>query len=194
MTVEKQALRVSFKRQVQDQSANSLESQSKIILQKLAQFLKDQSGQWTLFSPLTDEPNLVGLLKESPHIQWFFPKVESKTEMNFYEVSNSNELVASAWGLNEPMPGSQPAVGKEEFTGCIIPGIAFDTFGNRLGRGGGFYDRFLLNFKGLKLGVAFEQTLTTERLPSESHDQKMNIVVSPEKWIDVDQSEVENGF
>lgn len=184
--VVKEALRSSFKRLIHILPPDSKQVQSLQIQDQLIEFLQRQQGCWTLFSPLNDEPNLVGLLEASSHLQWVFPRVESKIKMSFYKVTDSDQLVASAWGVLEPGPEQGSAVSKDEIRGCILPGLAFDIYGHRLGRGGGYYDRFLMNFKGLKLGVTFQQTLTRERLPSESHDQKMNIVISPQEWIEVD--------
>lgn len=183
--VDKESLRANYKRQVEKLSSNEKQEQSAVIVSALQKFLSDKSGVWTLFSPLNDEPKLTELAKLCPHLEWVFPRVESATTMNFFKVQCLNEMVSSSWGITEPEDNPDCLVSADRIDGCIMPGMAFDRFGNRLGRGGGFYDRFLTNFKGLKLGVTFQQALTEERLPSESHDQKMNIVVSPSEWIEV---------
>ena len=194
MIVDKEALRANFRRQIEAVSVETKENQSRQICQRLENYLNSQKGVWTLFSPLNDEPNLLSLIKSCTHLQWVFPRVESKTKMSFFKVSCMDEMVSSSWGLSEPPADKDCMVLSENIDGCILPGMAFDIFGNRLGRGGGFYDRFLENFKGLRLGVTFQQALTEKRLPSESHDQKMDIVISPENWIEVDRSEVKNGI
>lgn len=187
---EKDSLRSSFKSQLNELSTEDKRAQSAALRQKLSDFLNNQEGVWTLFAPLNDEPNIMGLLESSTHIDWSFPRVESKEDMRFFRVSTPDELVTSSWGLEEPPANPQRCVDKQELQGCLVPGLAFDRQGTRLGRGGGFYDRFLQNFKGLKLGVTFRQGLTDETLPRESHDQKMDMIISPDSWIDVDRSEV----
>ncbi|MCR9204243.1 MAG: 5-formyltetrahydrofolate cyclo-ligase [Halobacteriovoraceae bacterium] len=59
----------------------------------------------------------------------------------------------------------------------LIPGLAFDKSGGRLGRGKGFYDRFLAEFKGLKVGICFEEQLINT-VPREDHDVNVDFVVS----------------
>jgi len=58
----------------------------------------------------------------------------------------------------------------------LIPGRAFDKSGNRLGRGGGYYDRILRDVKCLKIGVAFNCQLF-DSIPVEPHDQKVDIII-----------------
>lgn len=194
MVVDKVDLRLNFKRRIESLSKSDKLLQSLKIVEKLADYLRSQNGCWALYSPLSDEPNLLSLIEQAQHIEWVFPKVVSKTEMKFYPVRNLDELRMGAWGIQEPSDNVNHWVEKDLITGCMIPGLSFDDQGLRLGRGGGFYDRYLENYKGLKLGVTFNQGFSEEALPRESHDQRMNIVVSPEKWIDLNKSEVRNGI
>jgi 5-formyltetrahydrofolate cyclo-ligase len=59
----------------------------------------------------------------------------------------------------------------------LVPGLAMSKKGQRLGRGGGFYDRYLEHFTGLKIGLTFDCCLL-ETLPEEDHDQLMDWVIS----------------
>jgi len=194
VVIEKDSLRASYKRKLNDLSTNEKQAQSERVCLKLSDFLQNQTGTWTLFSPLNDEPNILKLIESCTHLNWVFPRVVSKEIMKFFRVTTPDELVTSCWGLEEPPADPARVVDQSEINGCLIPGIAFDSEGTRLGRGGGFYDRFLENFKGQKLGVTFIQGMTTETLPRRSHDQQMNIVISPEHWIEVEASEVLNGY
>jgi 5-formyltetrahydrofolate cyclo-ligase len=190
--VDKDSLRAQFKLRINQLSKMNKWDQSRAIVARLNPFLKDQSGVWTLFSPLIDEPNLKPLLSLCPHIQWAFPVVVSKTEMVFKPLNGSDQWVTSSWGLEEPIDGE--CLPPEQMRGVIAPGLAFDRQGHRLGRGGGYYDRFLSKFKGLKLGVTFNEALSEGALPSEPHDQLMDIIVSPQEWVDIHKSEVSYGF
>ena len=60
----------------------------------------------------------------------------------------------------------------------LVPGLAFDREGHRLGRGGGFYDRFLAQSKALKIGLAHHFQISNSPLPLESHDISMDVVVT----------------
>lgn len=65
---------------------------------------------------------------------------------------------------------------------AIIPAVAFDLSGNRLGRGRGYYDRFLSGSNILKVGVGFDCQLFAS-IPAEPHDVKMDFIVTPSKFL-----------
>ena len=64
----------------------------------------------------------------------------------------------------------------------LIPGLAYTGRGERMGRGKGFYDRFLEGFEGLRVGVCFQEQLC-HRLPTEEHDQGVELVVTDRQII-----------
>jgi len=66
----------------------------------------------------------------------------------------------------------------------IVPGLAFDRSGNRLGRGGGFYDAYLRNFHGQKIGIC-KQMQFVDELPIEEHDIKVDFVITENEMINV---------
>lgn len=195
MFKEKDGLRAQFKRQLNKLSSAEKKRQSDALVSKLLDYMNRCDGFWTIFSPLNDEPNLLPLIKKTQAVRWAFPKIESKEQIQFYKVSNTDEMLTNLFlNVEEPVGSTDDLVLPEQITGLLVPGLAFDKKGTRLGRGGGYYDRYLENYKGLKLGVTFNEGLTTEALPRESHDQLMNIVISPDAWIEVDTSEVSNGI
>ena len=65
-----------------------------------------------------------------------------------------------------------------------MPGVAFDVSGGRTGRGAGFYDRLLSRITGPRCGVAFDEQIV-DKVPSESHDLRMNHLLTPTKWMKV---------
>lgn len=79
----------------------------------------------------------------------------------------------------------------EESTGCdvtpeeeieliVVPAVAYDSAGNRLGRGKGFYDRLLQRTKAVTIGVAYDFQLV-EEIPVEEHDVPVDMVITPSK-------------
>jgi energy-coupling factor transporter ATP-binding protein EcfA2 len=64
----------------------------------------------------------------------------------------------------------------------LVPGLAFDRFGNRLGRGRGFYDRLLGEVSGVKCGICYQGQLL-ESLPTEGHDVSVNFIVTPNECL-----------
>ena len=64
----------------------------------------------------------------------------------------------------------------------IVPGIAFDTDGNRIGFGKGYYDRFInsLDYKPYLIGIAYENQIVIEGIDTDANDVRMDMVVTDE--------------
>ena len=88
------------------------------------------------------------------------------------------------WNLMEPDPEHCTVVAPAEIDLLLVPGLAFSRAGGRLGRGGGFYDRFLseVHPRAVKLGVCFHVQLFPE-LPLEAHDCAMDQIVTEAEVI-----------
>lgn len=91
--------------------------------------------------------------------------------------SLTSDLVESAMGLREPVSGSPIPIPIIDMV--IVPGLAFDKNGNRLGRGRGFYDRFLAHpeFAGVTCGFAFDEQVLPE-VPSDALDKPVSMLVT----------------
>lgn len=115
----------------------------------------------------------------------WLPKVEG-CEMEFYLVESRKELKPGAYGILEPVTDHK-ADGKEGL--LIMPGVAFDEEGRRIGYGGGFYDKYLEKHPNLlTVAVAFELQIYQE-IPCEEHDIKPRKVVTEEHIYPMDGSE-----
>ncbi len=95
--------------------------------------------------------------------------------MDHFSVQSLSELLPGRFGILEPR--STHPVPEMEFELVVIPGIAFDRLGNRIGSGGGYYDRFLSGISAFKIGLGFDFQMM-EVLPSESHDVRLDAVVT----------------
>jgi 5-formyltetrahydrofolate cyclo-ligase len=82
-------------------------------------------------------------------------------------------------GKTVGLPEDEPSVAPESIDVVIVPGLAFTATGERLGQGGGWYDRFLARVRPecVTIGVGFQQQLLAE-LPTEAHDIPLTLVVS----------------
>ena len=87
------------------------------------------------------------------------------------------DLVPGAYGIPGPRGGSEVPVGDIDV--LIVPARGFDREGNRLGRGAGFYDRFMAHpdFRAFKVGLAFEAQVL-DALPHDEHDLPVDVVVT----------------
>lgn len=112
------------------------------------------------------------------------PKVINK-EMVFIKINSLENLVTSNYGILEPV-GDKNNFNVDNLGLIIMPGLAFDKQGNRLGYGGGYYDKFLsnnkINVKKIALAYNFQ---ILDKVPSEEHDIKVDSIITEEKEIEI---------
>lgn len=89
-------------------------------------------------------------------------------------VMDLGRLVPGVWGIPAPPEDGAAA---EEIDLALVPGVAFDAKGGRLGHGAGYYDRFLQTFPGVTVGICFAQCVV-ERVPAEAHDRPVELVLT----------------
>ena len=95
-----------------------------------------------------------------------------------YYFTPEDTLIKGAYNITEP-----PRTSKADFSeidAIIIPGIAFDRHGNRMGFGAGYYDRFLENFHGKKIGICYKYQCKYD-VPVSEHDIPMDYVINEEE-------------
>lgn len=92
-------------------------------------------------------------------------------------------FIMGPYGVRQPKLGGQKALAPEDFSGFIVPGLAFSKKGERLGRGKGFYDQLLTKGQGVFVGLAFDCQILAQ-LPVESHDIKMHRLISESGILD----------
>ena len=128
-----------------------------------------------LFAPLPDEPDTLVLPWEGK--RFCFPRYNADQGYEAAEVAEADELVPGKFGVLEPPPKALH-IPPEEVDLALVPGMAFDEECYRLGRGRGFYDRWLPALSGLKLGLGFAHQLI-RLVPREPHDVQLQGVIMP---------------
>jgi 5-formyltetrahydrofolate cyclo-ligase len=112
-----------------------------------------------------------------------YPRVESDGVLGVHVVDDELELLPGPFGLSEP---SAQAVRADLHLvdAVVVPAVAFDLLGMRLGYGGGYYDRLLPGLRSdcLRIGLAFDEQIVAE-LPAEKHDEAVDVVVTPTRVI-----------
>ena len=150
--------------------------QKKIASENIrAQISKLSLTSCAIFAGTSTEPNLLPLLKKHSEVRWFLPRVISKTEMEFVEISENTQLFSGAFGILEP---TGPTASLRDISTIFCPGIAFTINGSRLGQGCGFYDRFLGQMLNTQIiGICFDCQIL-KSLPDEHHDIKMSHLIT----------------
>ncbi len=108
------------------------------------------------------------------------PVTAARRKMEMRRIMRLEELVIGRYGLREPAPGS-PLIDLSDLGAAVVPGLAFTPDGDRLGYGGGYYDRYLAGRKAKPalIGLAYEEQVV-RALPVEPWDVRMDWIVTPQ--------------
>ncbi len=146
-------------------------------------------GGLVAFCPFGKEPDIRPFLQEfvREHALYLPRYRRESSAYELVKVRNlENDLTPGHYGIQEPVKsliGVQPPFHAPLQQVWLVPGIAFDRSGNRLGRGKGFYDMLLEGADGVKIGVAYDCQIA-DAIPSELHDISMDYVVTESQIID----------
>lgn len=139
-----------------------------------------------LFFPVASEPDIAPLLTDALAAGKLLALPRFNAAANAYEavgvIDPVRELVTGPFQVREPV-ATCPVVPLNRLDLALVPGLGFDARGHRLGRGKGHYDRLLVGFNGMKIGVAFDFQIV-DAVPCEAHDIALDAVVTPTRWID----------
>jgi len=115
-----------------------------------------------------------------------YPRVRDSL-LEFAEVRERSDLVPGVYGILEPSGTSVCSV--REIDLMLLPGVAFDLSGYRLGYGKGYYDRTLHGFLGdvLLVGLAFDMQVV-ETIPAEIHDVRLDLLLTEERMVRFEDS------
>lgn len=168
--LDKQTLRILMKEKRNKLTFEQRLIKSNQIVEKLIPFLH---GTVALYQPFGSEVMLPNV--EHACLQYALPCVTSLEEMVFYYIDNKTVYKKSIMGIFEPNNGIIAL--PQDFDVIIVPMVAFDSTCHRMGYGRGYYDRYLVNTKALRIGVAFE-CQKTNALIIESFDQPLDYILT----------------
>ncbi|MBF0429899.1 MAG: 5-formyltetrahydrofolate cyclo-ligase [Fibrobacteria bacterium] len=109
-----------------------------------------------------------------------------EAEMNFAIIEDlEKDTIKGAFDILEPDHSHrvEPDCLPDLF---LIPGRCFDQNGARIGRGKGYYDKYLEKQPGKRLGICFDNQIALEPIPQQSHDQKMDYIISDQRIINLE--------
>ncbi|HLO42158.1 MAG TPA: 5-formyltetrahydrofolate cyclo-ligase [Phycisphaerales bacterium] len=183
----KRSLRAAIIPQLRGFDPQARESASRQILAQLLElpecahartvmgFLATQEEPW--LDPLITLLPARGIRFAAPRNDWH------AREITPCLLSSPSDAIATRHNLREPGPLCTP-VEPSEIDLILVPGVAFDAFGKRLGRGGGFYDRFLgrPDMRARRVGIAFDLQVVPD-VPALVHDARMDLILTQSRLI-----------
>ena len=179
--MDKKELRRYIREQKRHFTPQQLGEMSLCIMSSLLSHSQIQKADYVLmYHSLPDEVDTHSALDQLLAMgkKVFLPKVVSDTEMTIHEYTGADSLQPSEpYGILEPTTPELSIINCQ-LSIAIVPGMAFDKQGHRLGRGKGYYDRFLSRIPNIyKIGVCFPFQML-ESIPSESTDVVMDEVIT----------------
>lgn len=173
--MRKDELREQIRQQKRQFTPAQLKELSLPVLERLRPLLREAQVILAYYA-LSDEVDTHSLLDElvAEGKTVLLPKVLDDTSMELRRYTGPQDLSEGAYHIMEP--AGTPFTDLKQIDVALIPGIAFDAQGHRLGRGKGYYDRFLTAFTGRTIGVCFDFQKVAE-VPVDAHDVAVNRVV-----------------
>ncbi len=137
-----------------------------------------------LFASLPDEPSTRPLFEalRGQEKRCLLPRTTDAHQLEFFEVPRWDDLRPGRYGVSEPPAGSV-VVRLSEADVVVVPGVAFDASGGRLGRGGGYYDRALARIeRPFVVGLGLERQVV-EEVPRGELDRLVDAVVTERRVL-----------
>lgn len=149
-------------------------------LEKEAAFTQAKSVLVYLSTP--EEVDTHAIVKEllAKDITVYAPRI-TQDELDLHEIASWEELEPGAMSILEARKGL-PKVQPKHIDLILVPGIAFDEHGHRIGYGKGYYDKLLKTISGYKVGLAFSEQMTNE-VPYEAHDVPLDLIITDSSSI-----------
>lgn len=181
----KAALRAQVRAELEKMTAAERAAASSQACARLEQQAVWRGAQAILFyAPLPDEPDVWRLMSNAlarGKIVALPRYDEGQKCYAAHQIKDlGRDLHEGKFGIREPAEGSVKIL-LNRLDLILVPGIAFDLNGHRLGRGKGHYDRLLAVAHGLTCGVAFDQQMVS-RIPVEPHDVRLSCILTPTRW------------
>ena len=182
---EKRILREEMNRKRNAMTEAEAESKSMTIATNLTKIKEYKEARAVIFyaskgNEVRTEKLIRNALKEGKKALLPITDTE-REELELSEIKDyDSDLIKGAFGIMEPK--HKKAFDEAQIDAAIVPGLAFDKRGHRLGYGHGFYDKLLKRLHAVKIGLAYDfQVVNT--LPAEAHDQLMDLIVTESRII-----------
>ena len=187
MTDKKKTLRTQIREALKKMTPERRTAASVQACARLTQQKIWQKAQSVLFyAPLPEELDLWPLLMDALAAGKTVSLPRFDAEQKGYVACHirdaADDLSEGQYGIREPAELCA-RISLNRLDLILVPGIAFDLNGYRLGRGKGYYDRLLAEAGGPTCGVAFDEQIVSQ-IPTEPHDVRLNCILTPTRWIE----------
>ncbi len=187
---KKKDLRKEILKRLDSCSEEELREKSRIIIEKLLSLpLYKNSSFFMTYVSFAKEVDTFSLIERSLNLgkRVAVPYIVSvEGEMVPAIVKSLQDLEPGPWGILQPKKEKLEVIQPQKLDFLIVPGVAFDRKGNRLGRGKGFYDRFLSHLPPslprISLVYSFQ---IVEEIPVDKHDLPVNLIITEKEIIEV---------
>ena len=186
--MNKSFLRAEYLNKRKDLTQNEIAEKNTAIVRNLKKLLSEKAiATIHLFLPQhgkveIDTWQIINLLqKEFPHLIITVPRIMPGTrEMEHFLLNSETNLIENRWKIPEPDPVTSIKIEPEKIDAVLIPLLAFDKKGFRVGYGGGYYDRFLSQCRPdiMKIGLSFFESIK-EISDLDEFDVAMDYCVNP---------------
>ncbi|OIP77211.1 MAG: 5-formyltetrahydrofolate cyclo-ligase [Oscillatoriales cyanobacterium CG2_30_44_21] len=162
------------------------------IWQQKSRAIGDRLSNWHLFqqaqnilafTSFRQEPDLSSLWQKFPNKNWGFSRCVGQ-DLIWHQVAIADfdlSMQSGSYGILEPNP-NLPLMDLQNIDLILIAAVAGDRSGYRLGYGGGFYDRWLPNSRGKKVGIVFDEFYLRE-LPNDPWDVKLDAIATDRQLV-----------
>ena len=180
---DKGSLRTHFLELLKKQASAERQAKSHLIEQQLFELAAFKKAKTVLFyASLPGEVDTFAMIKKTIELskRICLPVVmQNQREMIPTLIKTLADLENGVYGIAQPRKNSSREISLEEIDAVVVPGVAFDASNHRLGRGKGYYDRFLTQLPKTTttIGLAFDFQLT-DSLPVEEHDVPLSCVIT----------------
>lgn len=184
--MNKRELRNSYLSKRLNLNPKDLDKWSETICLHISQFCNGHRyiKKIFIFSSIKNEPNIINIqnfISEKKTIA--IPRINNK-EIQFYELNETTHFDKSPFGIREPSIDSH-MIDADESTLILVPNLAIDRQGYRLGYGGGFYDRYLsMHSSSIAMGVTYSEFFV-EKVPRDPWDYRVQWICTERGLVNV---------
>jgi 5-formyltetrahydrofolate cyclo-ligase len=182
---KKQQLRRRFREHRHQIGDNERKRLSQIAVARVMELGRwKTAGRVLLYAPMGDELDVAPLIEAGWALgkSVLLPKCEENPRrLELYEAENWEALMPGRWGIWEPDSAKCSCFAPEQTDFAIIPVVAMDRSGYRLGNGGGYYDRLMPRLSDTLL-IGFDQQLSEDLLPRQAHDVAAKGWLTPTRY------------